>query len=148
MSPTLRALVVASLLSVALTHATAAQQPTAAPAPAQQAQPAAPPADAAAMVPLPPIKALATADGEKFVAEYDITLPDGRILPFKIFAEEGSLMGQAENQNKVPLLYFGDNTFGAEFDHTVRLSFLVENGKVVSGKLLQRGATMNVIRRP
>jgi D-alanyl-D-alanine carboxypeptidase len=92
-------------------------------------------------VPLP------AASAAKFVGEYDITLPDGRVLPFKIFAEGEELMGQAEGQGKAPLRYIGDDTFGADFDPTVRLYFKVESGKVVSAKLFQRGATMPVTRR-
>jgi CubicO group peptidase (beta-lactamase class C family) len=92
-------------------------------------------------VPLP------AASAAKFVGEYDITLPDGRVLPFRIFAEGEELMGQAEGQGKAPLRYIGDDTFGADFDPTVRLFFKLENGKVVSAKLFQRGATMNVTRR-
>ncbi|MEO8563584.1 MAG: serine hydrolase domain-containing protein [bacterium] len=91
---------------------------------------------------------LAAADRTKYVGEYDITLADGRILPFKIFVEGEELMGQAEGQGKAPLRYLGDDTFGADFDPNVRLFFKVENGKVVSAKLRQNGATMNVSRRP
>jgi hypothetical protein len=138
MTTTLRSLAALCALTLVLSRDAAAQE----------AQPAAAPAPATAPVARPPIKPLAAADGEKFVADYDITLPDGRILAFKIFTEEGALMGQAEGQPKVPLLYLGDNTFGADFDPTVRLSFVVENGKVVSGTLLQNGGKMNVTRRP
>ena len=95
----------------------------------------------------PPVQPLAVADREKFVGDYDITLPDGRILPFRIFVEEDVLIGQAEGQGKAPLRYLGDNTFGADFDPTVRFSFVVDGGRVVSAKLVQRGATMNVTRR-
>ena len=96
-------------------------------------------------VPRVPLPAEARA---KFVGEYDITLPDGRLLPFRLFAEGEELMGQAEGQGKAPLRFVGDDTFGADFDPTVRLFFKVENGKVVSAKLFQRGATMSVTRRP
>jgi hypothetical protein len=90
---------------------------------------------------------LAAAERTKFVGEYDITLSDGRVLPFKIFAEGEELMGQAEGQGKAPLRYLGDDTFGADFDPKVRLFFKVENGKVTSAKLFQNGATMAVTRR-
>ncbi|HKH92889.1 MAG TPA: serine hydrolase domain-containing protein [Gemmatimonadaceae bacterium] len=96
----------------------------------------------------PPVQPLAAADRAKYEGDYDISLPDGRILPFRISAEGDELMGQAEGQNKAPLRYLGDHSFGADFDATVRLTFTVEGGRVVSGKLLQRGATMNVTRRP
>ncbi len=138
MSITLRSLAAVCALTLAASQSAAAQQTPAAP---PSAAPAAP-------VERPPVKPLAAADGEKFVGEYDIARPDGSLLPLKIFAEEGALKAQADGQEKVPLLYYGDNTFGADFDPALRLSFVVESGKVVSVKLFQRGATMNVTRRP
>ena len=96
----------------------------------------------------PPVQPLAVTDRAKYEGAYDIALPDGRSLPLRIFAEGEALMSQAEGQGKVPLKYLGNDTFGADFDPTVRLIFTVENGRVASGKLLQRGATMNMRRRP
>ena len=96
----------------------------------------------------PPVVAISAADLAKFEGDFDIGLPDGKILPFKTFVEAGALMGQAEGQGKAPLTYIGNDTFGADFDPTVRLIFTVENGRVTGAKLLQRGATMNVTRRP
>jgi D-alanyl-D-alanine carboxypeptidase len=96
----------------------------------------------------PPAVPLAAADRAKYEGDYDIGLPDGRILPFRIFAEGEELMGQAEGQDKAPLKYLGDDTFGADFDPTVRFKFTVEGSRVVSAKLMQHGMTMNVTRRP
>jgi CubicO group peptidase (beta-lactamase class C family) len=96
----------------------------------------------------PPVQPLATADRAKYEGGYEVALPNGRILPLRIFAEGDALMSQAEGQGKVPLKYLGSDTFGADFDPTVRLIFTVENGRVASAKLLQRGATMIVTRRP
>jgi len=95
----------------------------------------------------PPTVAIAAAELAKFEGDYDIALPDGKVLPFKMFVEGGALMGQAEGQGKAPLRYIGHDTFGADFDPSVRLTFSVENGRVTGAKLLQRGATMNVTRR-
>jgi len=97
--------------------------------------------------PRPPTVAIAAADLAKFEGDYDIELPDGKKLPFKLFLENGALMGQAEGQGKVPQKYLGNDTFGADFDPAVRLIFTIENGRVKAAKLLQGGATMNVIRR-
>jgi hypothetical protein len=96
----------------------------------------------------PPTVAIAAAELAKFEGDYDIVLPDGKVIPFKMFVESGALMGQAEGQGKAPLRYIGNDTFGADFDPSVRLTFSVENGRVTGAKLLQRGATMNVTRRP
>ena len=96
----------------------------------------------------PPVVPIGAADLAKFQGDYDIAVPDGRILPFKVFVENGALMGQAAGQGKTPLNYLGSDTFGADFDITMRLVFAVENGRVAGAKLLQRGTTMNVTRRP
>ena len=93
-------------------------------------------------------EAFAVAELAKFEGDYDIAVPDGRSLPFKVSVEGGVLMGQAQGQGKFPLRYFGNDTFGADFDANLRLIFAVANGRVTGAKLLQGGATMNVIRRP
>jgi hypothetical protein len=46
------------------------------------------------------------------------------------------------------LNYLGNDTFGADFDPTLRFRFKVESGKVVSATLEQHGETMKVTRRP
>jgi D-alanyl-D-alanine carboxypeptidase len=97
--------------------------------------------------PSPPTVPIAAADLAKYEGEYDIELPDGKKLPFKLFLENGALMGQAEGQGAVPQKYLGNDTFGADFDPAVRLIFTIENGRVKAAKLLQGGATMNVTRR-
>ena len=96
----------------------------------------------------PPSVPIAAADLAKFEGDYDIAVPDGRTLPFKVFVEGGALMGQAQGQGKTPLNYLGNDTFGADFDTAMRLIFTVADGRVTSARLLQGGATMNVTRRP
>lgn len=105
----------------------------------------------AASQPAPPPPAVVpiTADEQRrFAGEYDISLPDGQIMGVRVFVEEGQLMVAPEEQEKTPMRYFGNNTFGLDFDPTLRLTFEVANGKVTGGKLVQRGTTMNVFRRP
>ena len=91
---------------------------------------------------------LSAADREKFVGDYDISLPNGWIMATLIFVEDDQLMVQPEGEPKMPLRYLGDETFGLEFDPTLRLAFEVKDGKVLGGKLTQRGQRMNVFRRP
>jgi hypothetical protein len=105
----------------------------------------------AASQPAPPAPAVlpVSADEQRlFSGDYDISLPDGQIMGVRVFVEEGKLMVAPEEQEKLPMRYFGKNTFGLDFDPTLRLSFDVANGKVTGGKLVQRGMTMNVFRRP
>ena len=90
---------------------------------------------------------LSAADREKFVADYDISLPNGWIMATLVFVEDEQLMVQVEGEPKMPLRYLGNHTFGLDFDPTLRLAFEVKDGKVLGGKLTQRGQRMNVFRR-
>ena len=91
---------------------------------------------------------LSAADREKFVGDYDILLPNGWIMATLVFVEDDQLMVQPEGDQKLPLRYLGNETFGLEVDPTLRLVFEVKDGKVLGGKLTQRGQRMNVFRRP
>ena len=105
----------------------------------------------AASQPAPPATAvvpLSADERRKFVGDYDVSLPDGRILGVRVFVEEDKLMLAPEEQEKSLMRYFGNNTFDLEVDPSVRLVFDVANGKVTGGKVLQRGMTMNLFRRP
>jgi hypothetical protein len=105
----------------------------------------------AASQPAPPAPAVVpiSADEQRRLSgEYDISLPDGQIMGVRVFVEEGQLMVAPEGQEKLPMRHFGNNTFGLDFDPTLRLTFDVANGIVTGGKLVQRGMTMNVFRRP
>jgi hypothetical protein len=91
---------------------------------------------------------LSAAEREKFAGDYDISLPNGWIMATLIYVENDELMVEPEGEQKMPLRYLGNDTFGMDFDPTLRLAFEVKNGKVVGGKLTQRGQRMNVFRRP
>jgi hypothetical protein len=116
----------------------------AAPLVAQQATPSGSPAprrDSLVTQPLSPT------DREKFVGDYDISLPNGWIMATLVYVEDDQLMVQPEGEQKMPLRYLGNETFGLDFDPTLRLAFEVKAGKVLGGKLTQRGQRMNVFRR-
>jgi hypothetical protein len=117
----------------------------AAPLAAQEAAPA--DSSAARREPLA-TKPLPAAEREKFVGDYDISLPNGWIMATLIYLENDQLMVEPEGEQKMPLRYLGTDTFGLDFDPTLRLAFEVKDGKVVGGKLTQRGQRMNVFRRP
>jgi hypothetical protein len=118
---------------------------TAAPLAAQDGATAATPAPRRDSLVTQPLSA---ADREKFVGDYDISLPNGWIMATLIFVEDDVLMVQPEGEAKMPLRYLGNGTFGLDFDPSLRLAFEVKDGKVVGGKLTQRGQRMNVFRRP
>jgi len=90
---------------------------------------------------------LSAADREKFVGDYDISLPNGWIMATLIYVEDDQLMIEPEGQGKTSMRYLGNDTFGLDFDPTLRLAFEVKDGKVLGGKLTQRGQRMNVFRR-
>ena len=102
----------------------------------------APQRDSLATRPLP------ASDREKFAGDYDILLPNGWIMATLIYVEDDQLMIEPEGQGKTPMRYLGNDTFGLDFDPTLRLAFEVKDGKVLGGKLTQRGQRMNVTRRP
>lgn len=95
----------------------------------------------------PPVLPLAAADREKYVGDYDLSLPDGRILPIRMYVENDQLVAEPEGQPKQVMRFFGSDTFGMDFDPTLRVMFTVEGGAVKGGKVQQRGATMNLTRR-
>ena len=117
----------------------------AAPLAAQDAAPAASPAAQRDSFVTKPISA---ADREKFAGDYDILLPNGWIMATLIYVEDDQLMIEPEGQGKSPMRYLGNDTIGLDFDPTLRLTFEVKDGKVLGGKLTQRGQRMNVFRRP
>ena len=90
---------------------------------------------------------LSPTDREKFVGDYDISLPNGWIMATLVYVEDDQLMVQPEGEQKMPLRYLGNETFGLDFEPTLRLAFEVKDGKVLGGKLTQRGQRMNVFRR-
>jgi hypothetical protein len=133
-----------SLVRASLSCATALLL-VAAPLTAQDAAPtdsSAPRREPLATQPLP------AAEREKFAGDYDIGLPNGWIMATLIYVEDDQLMIEPEGQPKMPLRYLGNETFGLDFDPTLRLAFEVKDGKVLDGKLTQRGQRMNVFRRP
>jgi CubicO group peptidase (beta-lactamase class C family) len=71
-----------------------------------------------------------------------------RTLALTLRAEGEGLVGQAEGQGTIPLLYLGDDTFGASFDPAMRLTLVREGGRVVRVTLLQGGATVDGPRQP
>jgi len=131
--------------SVAIAAALLALQPSSARA-QEQEQPK--PTASQPAPPAPAVVPIAAEDQRRLVGDYDVSLPDGQIMGVRVFVEQGQLMVAPEEQEKVPMRHYGNNTFGLDFDPTLRLTFDVANGKVTGGKLVQRGMTMNVFRRP
>lgn len=93
---------------------------------------------------------LAADSAPRYAGTYELTRPDGRPLVLHVITEGAGLVAQAEGpgQGKIPLVHLGADTFGAEFDPTLRLTILFENGRATRARLRQRGATLEGARRP
>jgi len=99
---------------------------------------------------LPQSVFLAAADRAKYQGMYDIVLPSGRVLPLRVFGDADGLAakGEAPGQGTIRLVYLGSDSFGAEFDASLRLTVVFENGAAVKARLMQGGVTMEGARRP
>lgn len=81
----------------------------------------------------------------RFAGTYQLKLPSGQTLAFRVFERDGKLISQGEGQGEIPLLYQGNSIFGASFDRTVRITFApgTPSPKLT---LVQGGATMEAPR--
>jgi CubicO group peptidase (beta-lactamase class C family) len=94
-----------------------------------------------------PRVALSAAQRAPYVGEYTITRPNGSPLQLQISLEGDRLMAQAPGQPQQELIPNGNHTFSADFDRTMRLTFVVENGKATKLTLRQGGAEMPGVRK-
>jgi CubicO group peptidase (beta-lactamase class C family) len=81
----------------------------------------------------------------RFAGTYQLKLPNGQSLAFRVFERDGKLISRGEGQGEIPLLYQGNSVFGASFDPSVRITFAsgVPSPKLT---LVQGGATMEAPR--
>jgi CubicO group peptidase (beta-lactamase class C family) len=95
----------------------------------------------------PPLADLpATAEERaRFAGTYGLKMPNGQVRMFRVFERDGKLISQAEGQGEIPLLYQGNNVFGASFDRSVRITFApgTPSPKLT---LVQGGATIDAPR--
>lgn len=94
---------------------------------------------------------LPTAVRDSAVGRYLLQLGPNR-LPIELRAEGDGLVSQAQGQGSFPLIYAGDDTFGASFDPTVRVRLVREggrsDGRVTGIRLQQGGGTFDGPRQP
>ena len=106
-------------------------------------------ARAALGVPLavpPTVVRLTAADRARYAGVYALALPGGaRDLTV---AEQGDgLTAQLAGQDPIALLHYGNHTFGASFDPTVRVIFTVEGGQATRVTLVQGGGRVEGPRK-
>ena len=95
----------------------------------------------------PPAKvAITPAELARYVGVYELKV-GAQSVDFTFTERNGELYGQLATQNPNPLVYIGNNTFGASFDPTLRITFTVENGKATKVSLVQSGLTAEGMRK-
>jgi D-alanyl-D-alanine carboxypeptidase len=98
-------------------------------------------ARAALGVPLevaPTMVPLAAADQARYAGVYALVM-GGNARDFTIAIEGDGLTAQLAGQRAVPLLHYGNHTFGASFDPSLRLIFTIDGGRATGLTLRQRG---------
>jgi D-alanyl-D-alanine carboxypeptidase len=94
-----------------------------------------------------PIVALTDAQRAVYLGTYALMLGPSP-TPFKVFAKDGKLFGELQGQSAAEMLSFGNHTFGADFDPSVRIVFAVTNGAATKMTLRQNGQSMDGTRTP
>jgi hypothetical protein len=95
----------------------------------------------------PPLVDLPTSAEERarFAGTYGLKMPNGQVRMFRVFERDGKLISQGEGQGEIPLLYQGNNVFGASFDRSVRITF-APGSPSPKLTLVQGGATIDAPR--
>jgi hypothetical protein len=81
-----------------------------------------------------------------YVGTYALNLGE-RTIDFTVTAANGTLYGKFGGGNALPLIPYGHDVFGADFDETLRLTFIVENGRATRLTLAQNGGHAQGVRR-
>ena len=95
--------------------------------------------------PLKPV-AIASAALARYVGTYALALPGGP-RDFTISLTSPTLSAQLAGQGPIPLIHYGDHTFGADFDPGMRVVFTVTGDKATKLTLKQGGGTMEAPRK-
>jgi hypothetical protein len=100
------------------------------------------PVPPAPTVPLPP------AERDSIVGSYALQV-NGRVLPIRVYVENGQVMAVAEGQRANALNYLGDHVFGTPLDPALRITFAFDaQGRATGMTLLQNGGTFPGPRVP
>ncbi len=94
----------------------------------------------------PKLVALAAVDRARYVGVYALALPNGT-RDFTVAEQGDGLTAQLAGQGANAMLHYGDHTFGASFDSSLRLIFTVEAGKTTKMTLVQGGQRFEGLRK-
>lgn len=94
-----------------------------------------------------PRVSLSSAQLTPYVGDYAVQLPNANTLVMHVTVAGDRLMAQGEGQGAFELIPYGNNTFGAEFDRSLRVTFVVENGRATRITVRQGGVDMEGPRR-
>ena len=86
----------------------------------------------------PTIVPLAAADRARYAGVYALALPGG-VRDFTVAEDGDQITGTLAGQRPVALLHYGNHTFGAAFDPSLRVIFTIEGGRATKMTLLQGG---------
>ena len=95
----------------------------------------------------PPARvAITAADRARYVGVYALKLGD-TVHDFTISERDAELVSQLAGQGPIPLIPFGNHTFGASFDPSVRIVFTIDNGAATKVTLTQGGRSSDGVRK-
>lgn len=95
----------------------------------------------------PPARvAITAADRAQYVGVYALKIGD-TARDFTVSEHDGELVSQLAGQGPIPLIPYGNHTFGASFDPSVRIVFTVVNGAAAKLTLMQGGRSSDGLRK-
>jgi hypothetical protein len=77
---------------------------------------------------------------EKYAGTYAMVL-GGQSRDFTFFVKDGALMSQMQGQEAIPVIPYGNDTFGVGFDPDVRIVFTMSGDRATKVTLKQGGGT-------
>jgi CubicO group peptidase (beta-lactamase class C family) len=89
---------------------------------------------------------LTAAQLERYAGTYMMTF-GGQSRDFTFYVKDGALMSQMQGQDAVPVIPYGNDTFGVGFDPNVRLVFTMSGDRATKVTLQQGGQTVEGVRK-
>lgn len=90
---------------------------------------------------------LSASDRDRYLGDYDLTLPSEQKTVVHIMTAGERLMMQVEGQGQIELIPYGNHAFGADFDRSLRVTFAIEGGRATKLTLRQAGVELQATRR-